>query len=347
MQLGSHRDGREVVTARQLGMPQDKSRAQAEGNQQNQGDRRQTLVGDEFPLSGRVGAFGAVATGVEEALLEGPVFGQIHPAVVLVLPAVVAEAADDRSGEGLGGQRGDPEPLVIGLLPGQFSPPIAVALQHLFGADHPHRRRVVEGQGQGFGIPSIPKLDVVGLGIALLRPAEVRGAMREQTYRRLRPIAAVLFEADNRLPASPLQEIKDGALCVKGVQQEDVKEATALEVGQPRQQAQRRRLFAFAGPEPLHAQKRFDRAVNHLTTDGAMIVLNLFHPAASLVLADHPALQATLTAAAETGQHLDPVQGGHQMPLYPSPSKALLRFSRRFRSTRMPSRGSRSKPHKL
>jgi hypothetical protein len=28
-----------------------------------------------------------VATGVEEAMLEGPVLGQIHPAVVLVLPS--------------------------------------------------------------------------------------------------------------------------------------------------------------------------------------------------------------------------------------------------------------------
>jgi len=150
--------------------------------------------------------------------------------------------------------------------------------------------------------------------------------MREQTYRRVIPIAAVLFEADNRLPASPLQEIKDGALCVKGVQQEDVKEATALEVGQPRQQAQRRRLFAFAGPEPLDAPKRFDRAVNHLTTDGAMIVLNLFHPAASLVLADHPALQATLTAAAETGQHLDAVQSSHPRALHPSRLKSFAAF---------------------
>jgi hypothetical protein len=40
MQLGGHRDGREAVTARHFGMPQDKSRAQAEGDQENQGDRR-------------------------------------------------------------------------------------------------------------------------------------------------------------------------------------------------------------------------------------------------------------------------------------------------------------------
>ena len=61
MQLGGYGEGREMVTANQLGMPPDESRAPGEGHQQNQGDRRQTLVGDPFSLSGSVAAFGAVA----------------------------------------------------------------------------------------------------------------------------------------------------------------------------------------------------------------------------------------------------------------------------------------------
>jgi hypothetical protein len=92
-----------VVKASEFGMPQDESRAQGEGDEENQADRRQTLVGDEFPFSGRVAAFGAVAASVEEAMLEGSVFGEIHPAVVFVSAAVVAEAADERSGKGRGG----------------------------------------------------------------------------------------------------------------------------------------------------------------------------------------------------------------------------------------------------
>ena len=72
MQLGGHGEGREVVTANQLGMPPDESRAPGEGHQQNQGDRRQTLVGDPFSLSGSVAAFGVVAASMEEALLESP-----------------------------------------------------------------------------------------------------------------------------------------------------------------------------------------------------------------------------------------------------------------------------------
>src|ERR1700730_6030426 len=93
-------------------MPQDESRAQGEGDQENQGDRRKTVVGNEFPLSARLGAFGAVATGVEEAMLESPMLGEIHPAIVFQLPAVVAEAADDRSRKGRGRQGGNPHPFV-------------------------------------------------------------------------------------------------------------------------------------------------------------------------------------------------------------------------------------------
>ena len=122
MQLGGHGEGREVVTANQLGMPPDESRAPGEGHQQNQGDRRQTLVGDPFSLSGSVAAFGAVAASMEEALLESPMRGEIHPAVVLLFPAVVAEAADDRSGKGLGRQPGDPKPFLIGRLGGSILP---------------------------------------------------------------------------------------------------------------------------------------------------------------------------------------------------------------------------------
>jgi hypothetical protein len=107
-------------------------------------------------------------------------------------------------------------------------------------------------------------------------------------------IAGILLEADDGLPAGLLQEIEDGGLRVKGVQKEDVKKTAALEAGQTRQQAKRRRLLAFAGLEPLEGEKRFDRAMNHLTTDDAVIVLNLFDPPAGLILADHTALQATL-----------------------------------------------------
>jgi hypothetical protein len=56
-------------------------------------------LGTNLPPSGRVAALGAVSASMQEAMLEGPVWGEIHPAVVLIFPAVVTEAADPRSGK--------------------------------------------------------------------------------------------------------------------------------------------------------------------------------------------------------------------------------------------------------
>ena len=49
-----------------------------------------------------------------------------------------------------------------------------------------------------------------------------------------------------------------------------------------------------------------------------MVILNLLDFAARLILPRHAAPQATLTAAAETGQHLNAVQSRDQAALYPS-----------------------------
>jgi len=66
--------------------------------------------------------------------------------------------------------------------------------------------------------------------------------------------------------------------------------------------------------------------VNHLTTDGTMIVLRLFDLAAGSILPGHAAFQATLTVAAETGEHLDPVQSRDPMALDPSRIKSFAAF---------------------
>src|ERR1700738_4958932 len=102
-------------------------------------------------------------------MFESPVLGQIHPAVVLILPAAVPELADDRSGKGLLGQSGDPEPFVISGMRSQLSLAITLAVKHLFGSHHPHRFRVIDREWQPFGIP---ELNPVCLMVALF--GEVR-----------------------------------------------------------------------------------------------------------------------------------------------------------------------------
>jgi len=59
-------------------------------------------------------------------------------------------------------------------------------------------------------------------------------------------------------------------------------------------------------------------AVDPLTPHGAMVILSLLDLAAGWILQGHAALQATVTAAAETGQHLDAVQRRHPASWYPS-----------------------------
>ena len=80
-------------------MSEDEGRTQGERDQQNQGDSGEAVVGDQLSLAGSVGLFGAVPAGMEKSVFEGPMFRQIHPAVVLVLPAAVSQLADDWGGK--------------------------------------------------------------------------------------------------------------------------------------------------------------------------------------------------------------------------------------------------------
>jgi hypothetical protein len=57
-------------------------------------------TGSRAPV--RIVAPGTVAAGVQEAVPQGPVLGKVHPAVVLVFPAVVPQAADHGGGWKLG-----------------------------------------------------------------------------------------------------------------------------------------------------------------------------------------------------------------------------------------------------
>ena len=63
-QLSGDGDSGEMVAADELGMPQDESRGQCEGDQENEGDGRQTAIGHEFTLPGSVDLFGTVTAGM-------------------------------------------------------------------------------------------------------------------------------------------------------------------------------------------------------------------------------------------------------------------------------------------
>ncbi len=171
-----------MVAPDEFGVPEDKRRAQGEGDQQNQDDCLQAAIGNGFPLPGGGDLFRAVLASVQESMLEGPMLGEVHPTVVLLLPAAVPQLVNDPGGKGLLRERGDPKPLLISGLQSAFPLAVAVALQHLFGAHHPHRSRMVDGKRQAFGIP---KLDLVGPMVALLGEGQVWRPLRKQAHRRL------------------------------------------------------------------------------------------------------------------------------------------------------------------
>jgi hypothetical protein len=127
-------------------VPDYESRGQGERDQKNQGDGCETVVGDWLPLSRSVGLFGAVTAGVQKSVFEGPIFRQIHPTVVLILPAAVPQLADNGSGEYLPGQCRDPQALVVGGMRSPFSLAAAIAFENLFGAHHTRTASSLQGE---------------------------------------------------------------------------------------------------------------------------------------------------------------------------------------------------------
>lgn len=122
-------------------MSEDEGRGQGERDQKNQGDGCEAVVGDRLPVSGGDGLIGAVPASVEKSLFESPMFRQIHPTVVLILPAAVPQLADNRSGKYLLGQRGAPKPFVVGGVRSQFSFAVTIASAARQGRRNPKGAR--------------------------------------------------------------------------------------------------------------------------------------------------------------------------------------------------------------
>lgn len=139
------------METRQFRVSENERRTEDEGDQQNEYHRGQTVIRDRLTLAGRsIGVCGSMVAGMQKAVLERPVFGQVHPAVVLLLPSAVPQLTNHGSGKSLLGQSGDPKPFVIGGMRAVFSLTVALALQYLFGAHHPHRIGMVDGEWQAF-----------------------------------------------------------------------------------------------------------------------------------------------------------------------------------------------------
>jgi hypothetical protein len=89
----------EVIASRKFGVPEDKRGAQSKGNQQNQDNRCQALIGNHLSLSGGIGPIGTVTASVQKSVFECPVLGEVHPTVVLIFPTAVTQLTNHTSRE--------------------------------------------------------------------------------------------------------------------------------------------------------------------------------------------------------------------------------------------------------
>jgi len=81
IQLAGDLDPGRLITADDLGMQQGEGRREGERQAANQGDRRQAAVRYGLALAGRGQPVGPVFAGMQEAMFEGPMLGEVVPVV--------------------------------------------------------------------------------------------------------------------------------------------------------------------------------------------------------------------------------------------------------------------------
>ena len=113
------------------------------------------MVGDKLALAVRGQLLGTVTAGMQEVMLESPVLGEVIPTVVFLLPAVMSEAADKRSGKCALVQSGEPQPFVLGGAGLQFPLTVMILREGFLSTQDADQFWVVNGEGKSFGIPEL------------------------------------------------------------------------------------------------------------------------------------------------------------------------------------------------
>ena len=161
----------------------------------------------------------------------------------------------------------------------------------------------------------------------LLVAGAIGGAAREQPNGGLIQLTLVLLEADNQVPSSSFSQFEHRRLGVKGVEQEDIKEAAAVKIGKFFQQTHSSRIFALSGLEPFDGQERLAGAAHNLAPDGTVVILQLLGFHAVLAHKD-PAFEAGVATTTVAGEHLDAVQSGDDAPLHAARIERLVALER-------------------
>ena len=75
-------------------MAKDKRAAEAEGDQGDQDDSLHAMIGYGDFVALRIDCLGAVVAGMQKSVFQSPVFGEVHPSIVFLFPAVVTKLAN-------------------------------------------------------------------------------------------------------------------------------------------------------------------------------------------------------------------------------------------------------------
>jgi len=86
-------------------------------------------------------------------------------------------------------------------------------------------------------------------------------------------IALVLLQADHEIPSACLGQFEHRRLCVKRIEQEDVKEAADVKILELSKQAQCGRVLAFSGLQPFDGQEGLGGAADNLASHGTVVIL--------------------------------------------------------------------------
>lgn len=151
--LAGNLDQCQPVAPEDLRMQEGEDRKQGEGQAEDERHGRQPSIRYRLGRALSAMPFRTLLTGMEKPMLGGPILGQITPAVVFVLPAVVSESAHLFGGDRLEVYGSDPEPFVLGGFGHQFAFAVMILSDLLLRPEHLHRFGVAFAKEQPLGLP--------------------------------------------------------------------------------------------------------------------------------------------------------------------------------------------------
>src|ERR1039458_7821758 len=140
--------------------------------------------------------------GMQKAMLERPILGQIVPAVVFVFPASMPQRPNLLARKGARVQGSDPHPGVLCSLGKSLLAAPVIRGDIFFGADHPHGLRVILAEGDSLGLP---ELHLIQPPVMPLFKLQAGRPSLKQPHGALVEVAPLLLAGDHDVPSRSVE----------------------------------------------------------------------------------------------------------------------------------------------